>query len=165
VLVHNTRKAITKRKGNLEPNYTGPYIVTKFEGKLTNSKTVSGDELKKKYNVDQLKVFISPETDDKDFTTSTGQEPQPTSGYKSSTPYINPKDLKTKSYLQQIKADGSLKQLIEIVAKMDLSKPTSLSNLSRMLKECPIKKFCVRGKIIELQHKLKSKFKKTFVFS
>jgi len=57
VLVRNSRKDTTKKKGNLQPNYEGPYTIVDIKGKMAELSNRKGLSLKTKISLDRLKVF------------------------------------------------------------------------------------------------------------
>ena len=133
VLIHNTRKASTKQKGNLEPNYVGPYLITKIDGKRVTVKNKDNQIIKTKYNSDRLKVF----RDGNDAQQNTETKINSHSDQEKNSE----EELKVSDYVSQIRSNGTLKKLLDFVIGMNLSHPTNLATLNRCLKECPVQSF------------------------
>ncbi|KAH3779103.1 hypothetical protein DPMN_180582 [Dreissena polymorpha] len=58
VLKFNASRAARKAKGNLESNYTGPYVVDNINGNIATLKTMSEQVLKSGVSLNNLKIFV-----------------------------------------------------------------------------------------------------------
>ncbi|KAH3716268.1 hypothetical protein DPMN_058987 [Dreissena polymorpha] len=63
VLKFNASRAARKAKGNLETNYTGPYVVDSIKGNVATLKTMSGQVLKTGVSLNNLKIFVESAMD------------------------------------------------------------------------------------------------------
>ncbi|KAJ8301877.1 hypothetical protein KUTeg_020864 [Tegillarca granosa] len=129
VLVFNSKKASTKRKGNLTPNYEGPYTIANLEGKSATIKNESGVMLKKKVNIDRLKHFKQHIALDNNLTQSAS---------KTDSQTTNDQGTIAKQFIDKINSDGSLKFLMDFVGSIKLSRANNMFSLARLVAECPV---------------------------
>ncbi|KAJ8305294.1 hypothetical protein KUTeg_015839 [Tegillarca granosa] len=127
VLALNTKKTST-RKGNLESNYLGPYFVESIKGKTAILRTKTNEVLKKKFSVDNLKVF----------KTSLVDEICETEGYQKSADTMRSET--ADQYIRDISDSGCLQDLIKLILKLQHSKPKNSTSL-QLLYDCPQQSF------------------------
>ncbi|KAJ8303667.1 hypothetical protein KUTeg_018777 [Tegillarca granosa] len=129
VLVFNSKKASTKSKGNLTPNYEGPYTLVNLEGKSATIKNESGVVLKKKVNVDRLKHF-------KPHIALDNHLPQ--SASKTDSQSTNDQGTTAQQFIDKISSDGSLKLLMDFVGSIKVTRANNMFSLARLVAECPV---------------------------
>ncbi|KAJ8316149.1 hypothetical protein KUTeg_006163 [Tegillarca granosa] len=128
VLALNTKKTST-RKGNLESNFLGPYVVESIKGKTAILRTKTNEVLKKKFSVNNLKVF----------KTSLVDETCETEGYQKSADTTRSEI--ADQYIRDISDSGCFQDLIKLILKLQHSKPKNSASLQQLLYDCPQQSF------------------------
>ncbi|XP_033744991.1 uncharacterized protein LOC117330664 [Pecten maximus] len=134
VLIHNARKAATKKKGNLDPNYHGPYKVVNIDGKCATLQNDSGHTLKRKTNIDHLKLFKDQTAHETDLCA------QDTCDNTSEEGTVSCMQDTVGKYIEDVSSDGSLNELFKFISELNLSK-ISLNTLGFQYHHCPQQSF------------------------
>ena len=170
VLMEKSRDANRKAKQGLGPHYTGPYVIVEVKGLNARLKNENGVVLKKTVSFNRLKKFHSerdqestrqqdadddqetdnthkskPREDDHRQKTENTQNSMPTTDEKKTNSKTKMPESSSKenvtTYISTMFEDGQLQQLINLVAAIDLPKPTSQQQQPFWNNTCPVSSF------------------------